>query len=72
MVLEDRLMYVFYPAQIGTDLDELVYIRMLNREQQHWEATDKGRMFISGVWENSHMCKELTKIEKVWKDRMLE
>lgn len=55
MILEDRLMYVFFPAQIGTDLDELVYIRMLNREQQHWEATDKGRMFLSGIWENSHM-----------------
>lgn len=55
-VLEDRLMYVFSPGQILTELDELVYLKIHNREgTSTWEATDKGRMFIQGIWEESYM-----------------
>jgi len=41
---------------VATDMDELSYIRLSNKDQTaNWEATDKGRMFIPGVWESSHM-----------------
>ena len=57
MVMEDRHMHIFTQATIATDMDELVYIRILNKDPNaaNWEATDKGRIFIQGVWENSHM-----------------
>lgn len=37
-------------------MDELVYIRF-NRvnSDDKWEATDRGRILIEGVWETSHM-----------------
>ena len=55
-MLEDRHMYIFTPAIVATDMDELVYIKLLNKDQtSNWEATDKGRIFVLGVWENSHM-----------------
>jgi len=34
---------------------------------QNWEATDKGRIFIEGVWETSHKCLELDKFEEIFK-----
>ena len=56
MVMENRHMYIFTKAFIATDLDELVYIRLANKDQSStWEATDKGRIFIEDVWENSYM-----------------
>ena len=55
MILDDRQMNIFHPAIIATDMDELCYIRFDNKEiQQNWEATDKGRIFIEGIWETSH------------------
>ena len=54
-VLQDRLMHVFDGAIVATDMDELVYLRINNQNSDTaWEATDKGRVFIEGVWETSH------------------
>ena len=53
LIMEDRHMYIFTRATVATDMDELVYIRFMR--EQNWEATDKGRIFIEGVWENSYM-----------------
>jgi len=67
-VLEDRHLNIFTPATIATDMDELCYIRIHNKEQtQNWEATDKGRIFIEGVWETSHKCLELEKFEEIFR-----
>lgn len=63
-VLEDRQMYIFTPAQIATDMDELCYIR-LNREH-NWEATDKGRIIIEGVWDTSHMVSQPFRVERAF------
>jgi len=49
-------MYIFSKATIMTEMDELCYIRNHNTAKHtKWEATDKGIIFIEGVWENSHM-----------------
>lgn len=49
-------------------MDELVYIRF-NRvnSDDKWEATDRGRILIEGVWETSHMCLELTRLEEYFR-----
>ena len=60
MFLEDRHLQQFYPATIATDMDELVFLRVHNKEQQtQWEATDKGRVFIEGIWDTSHKAAEM-------------
>ena len=40
-------------------MDELVYIRFSFRQGRDvkWEATDRGRILIEGVWETSHMVR---------------
>lgn len=49
-------MYIFSKATIMTEMDELCYIRNHNTAKHtKWEATDKGIIFIEGVWENSLM-----------------
>ena len=54
-ILLDRHMNVFVPATIATDMDELCYVRFDDKDYpQTWEATDKGRIFIEGIWETSH------------------
>ena len=59
-VCEDRHMYQFQRATIATEMDELCYIRfnrMMRDEKwdEKWEATDRGRIFIEGVWDTSYM-----------------
>ena len=55
-ILEDRQMYIFSKATIMTEMDELCYIRNHNTAKHtKWEATDKGIIFIEGVWETSLM-----------------
>lgn len=69
-ILEDRQMYIFSKATIMTEMDELCYIRNHNTAKHtKWEATDKGIIFIEGVWENSHMARELTRIEQNFRQR---
>jgi len=49
-------MYIFSKATIMTEMDELCYIRNHNTAKHtKWEATDKGIIFIEGVWETSLM-----------------
>lgn len=55
MILEDKHMSYFVPAIVAIEMDELCSIRFFSKEyNQMWEPTDKGRMFIEEVWENSH------------------
>ena len=55
-ILMDRHMNEFTPATIATEMDELCYVRFDDnkRYDQLWEPTDKGRIFIEGIWETSH------------------
>ena len=54
-LLLDKSLQLFAPTVICTDMDELCYIRTLDKDNiQNWEATDKGRIFIEGIWETSH------------------
>ena len=67
-ILEDRHMSIFEPATIATDMDELCYVRYDRDDLNHnWMATDKGTIFIEGVWETSHKCKELIMFEKIFR-----
>lgn len=67
-LLECRQMYIWIPAVVATDMDELCYIRSLNDNSfQNWEATDKGRIFVEGVWETSHFCRELLRFEEIFR-----
>lgn len=59
-VMEDRHMYQITNAKVFTEMDELVYIqfRRLTRDnkwEETWEATDRGRILIEGVWDTSYM-----------------
>ena len=51
-----RQMYQVYQATVCTTMDELVYIKFTRANiNDSWEATDRGRILIEGVWENSHL-----------------
>mmetsp|Transcript_15511 Transcript_15511/g.21023 ORF Transcript_15511/g.21023 Transcript_15511/m.21023 type:complete len:121 (+) Transcript_15511:4636-4998(+) len=59
-------------ATVVTEMDELVYIRFARltrdeRFEEKWEATDRGRIMIEGVWETSYMCRELTRFEELFR-----
>lgn len=63
-------MSVFVSAVVAIDMDELCSIRFPQNQRefsQTWEATDKGRMFIEGIWETSHRKQELDKFEDIFR-----
>lgn len=73
-VMEDRHMYQITNAKVFTEMDELVYIqfRRLTRDnkwEETWEATDRGRILIEGVWDTSYMCQELAKLEELFRQK---
>ena len=51
----DKHLQLFAGTIVCTEMDELCYVRTTDTEQLScWEATDKGRPFLSGIWENSY------------------
>ena len=51
----DKHLQLFAGTIVCTEMDELCYVRTTDTEQLScWEATDKGRLFLSGIWENSY------------------
>ena len=66
-VVLDRQMHIVTPAYVCTTMDELAYIKFTSMRNLDccWEATDRGRILIEGVWETSQMGKELSRIESI-------
>ena len=61
-LMEDRHVYVFEQALVTTEMDELCFIKVYNEKSLNktpWEAPDKGRIFVEGVWETSHMVRDI-------------
>ena len=71
--IEDRFMNVFKRGLILQELDELVSVRMIDTDHQNWEPTDKGKLILAGVYEETLRAKELKQIdEQLVKKKMME
>ena len=57
--IEDRFMSVYRNGYILQELDELVSVKLIETDSQNWEPTDKGKIILSGVYEETTRYKEL-------------
>ena len=62
--IEDRFMNVYRSGFILQELDELVSVRMIDTDHQNWEPTDKGKLILAGVYEETLRAKELKQIDE--------
>lgn len=66
-------MNVYRSGFILQELDELVSVRMIDTDSQSWEPTDKGKLILAGVYEETLRAKELKQIdEQLIKKKMME
>ena len=71
--LEDRFMGVFRSGYVLNELDELVSVRMCDNDSSNWEPTDKGKLILAGVYEETLRARELKQIdEQFLKKKLLE